>query len=54
MQKDWLDISINLRALLEEAVFLAPAISTFEVPFQKQQNGRAKPVVIALENAPLP
>ena len=29
-------------------------IASFEVPFQKRQNGRAKPIIIAPEDAPQP
>ncbi|MBT8459224.1 MAG: hypothetical protein KJN60_06130, partial [Boseongicola sp.] len=47
--KDRLLISVNLA---EPDAAYNPIPATFEIPFQKRQNGCAKPIIIAAENAP--
>lgn len=54
MLKGRLRTRINLHALLGSDVSCKPLIASFEVPFQKRQNGRAKPIVIVPEGAPQP
>jgi hypothetical protein len=51
-QKDLLVVTINLAALAEPDVAHTPIPATFEIPFQKRQNGCAKPIIIAADNAP--
>ena len=51
-QRDRLAVSINLTALAEPDATHTPIPATFEIPFQKRQNGCAKPIVIAAEHAP--
>ena len=48
-QRDLLYITVNLAALLEPEIPCDPIPATFEIPFQKRQNGRAKPIIIAPE-----
>lgn len=50
-QRDLLYITVNLAALLEPEIPCDPIPATFEIPFQKRQNGRAKPIIIAPEDA---
>jgi DNA invertase Pin-like site-specific DNA recombinase len=52
--KDRLRTRINLHRLLGSDVSCKPLIASFEVPFQKRQNGRAKPIIIVPEDAPQP
>ena len=47
-------VRINLGALLLAEKAQQPIYATFAVPFQKRQNGRAKPIVIAPRDAPQP
>lgn len=47
-------VSVNLAALLEEKDIQDPIPATLEIPFEKRQNGRAKPIVIAPENTSEP
>ncbi|SHK47062.1 Site-specific DNA recombinase [Shimia gijangensis] len=49
-----LQISVTLKALLEGSGTSGPLPATFEIPFIRRQNGRAKPIIIASENAPQP
>jgi hypothetical protein len=51
-QKDHLRISANLSVLAEPDADNNPILAVFDVQFQKRQNGRAKPVVIAANEAP--
>jgi DNA invertase Pin-like site-specific DNA recombinase len=51
-QRDRLVVSINLAVLLETASAHPPISATFEIPFQRRQNGCAKPIIIAAEDAP--
>ncbi len=51
-QKGHLRISLNLSAMIKTDSDSDPIIATFDVPFQKRQNGRAKPIVIAAKEAP--
>ncbi len=53
-QKDRLHVSVNLHALPGLGRALETLVASFEVPFQKRQNGRAKPIIIAPEGAPQP
>lgn len=53
-QKERLRIRINLHALLYLDQPCVPIPATFDVLFQKRQNGRAKPIVIAPNDAPQP
>ena len=47
-------IRLNLGALLSSQTTQQPIHTTFEVPFQERQNGRAKPIIVALPDAPQP
>lgn len=47
-------VRINLSAFFPAEVAQQPIHATFEVLFQKRQNGRAKPIVIAPPDAPQP
>ena len=49
VQKDRLQISVNLQALLEGGVSTDPTSVSFEIPFEMRQNGRANPIIIAAE-----
>ena len=49
---DRLRISVNLAGMLEPDAADNPILAAFEIPFQRRQNGRAKPIIIAAENAP--
>ena len=51
-QKDLLVVSINLAALAEPGAAHPPVPATFEIPFQRRQNGCARPIIIAAEHAP--
>ena len=51
-QEERLCVQINVHALLEEEVSCQPTITSFEVPFQKRLNGRAKSIVIVPKDAP--
>ncbi|MBS9718944.1 hypothetical protein ACFFUT_06920 [Pseudohalocynthiibacter aestuariivivens] len=51
-QTGMLHISINLAALLEPQIPCDPIPASFEIPFQKRQNSRAKLIVIAAKDAP--
>lgn len=53
-QRDMLQISVNLAALLEPETSGDPIPASFEIPFQTRQNGRAKPIVIAARDAAHP
>jgi hypothetical protein len=50
--KKRLVVSLNFAALAEPDATHTPISATFEIPFQKRQNGCAKPIVIAAEHAP--
>jgi site-specific DNA recombinase len=50
--KDRLVVSLNLAAITEPEAAQTPIPATFEIPFQKRQNGCAKPIIIAADNAP--
>ena len=50
--KDRLVVSLNLAAITEPEAAHTPIPATFEIPFQRRQNGCAKPIVIAAEHAP--
>ena len=50
--KDRLVVSLNLAAITEPETAHTPIPATFEIPFQKRQNGCAKPIIIAADNAP--
>ena len=50
--KDRLVVSLNLAAITEPEAAHTPIPATFEIPFQKRQNGCAKPIIIAADNAP--
>jgi site-specific DNA recombinase len=52
VQNDRLLISANLAAVAEPHAAYNPIPAAFEIPFQKRQNGRAKPIIIAADNAP--
>lgn len=54
VQKDRLQISVNLQALLEGDVSTDPTSASFEIPFEMRQNGRAKPIIIAAEDVQQP
>ena len=47
-------VRINLGAILPSEKAQRPIHATFEVPFQKRQHGRAKPIVIAPPGSPQP
>ena len=51
-QKNHLRVSVNLTAMVEPDVDSNPMLAAFDIPFQKRQNGRAKPIVIAAKEAP--
>tara|TARA_E500000081_G_C6006190_1_gene293554 strand:+ start:429 stop:674 length:246 start_codon:yes stop_codon:yes gene_type:complete len=40
-------VSLNLAAITEPEAAHKPIPATFEIPFQRRQNGCAKPIVIA-------
>ena len=50
--KDRLVVSLNLAAITEPEAAHTPIPATFQIPFQKRQNGCAKPIIIAADNAP--
>jgi site-specific DNA recombinase len=50
--KDRLVVSLNLAAITEPEAAHTPIPATFEIPFQRRQNGYAKPIIIAADNAP--
>lgn len=50
-QKDRVVVSLNLAALLAQDVTRSPIPAVLEIPFQKRQNGRAMPIVIATKDA---
>ena len=50
--KDRLVVSLNLAAITEPEAAHTPIPATFEIPFQRRQNGCAKPIIIAADNAP--
>ena len=52
--RDRLHIQIRLDALLEKQAKCDPIFARIETPFQKRQNGRAKPILIAPKDAPQP
>lgn len=54
VKNDLLRISVNLAQILEPDASRRPISAAFDIPFQKRQNGRAKPIVIAPDNAPQP
>ncbi|MBT8425525.1 MAG: hypothetical protein KJO67_11155, partial [Silicimonas sp.] len=47
-----LHVQLDLCALLSMETTLKPIHVSFEVPFHKRQNGRAKPIIIAPKDAP--
>ncbi|WP_246139423.1 recombinase family protein [Falsiphaeobacter marinintestinus] len=49
---DRLRISVNLAGMLEPDAADNPTLAAFEIPFQRRQNGRTKPIIITAENAP--
>ena len=49
-----LGISVNLAEILEPDASQGSMNATFEISYTKRQNGRAKPIIIALEDAPQP
>ncbi|MDG1094000.1 MAG: recombinase family protein [Paracoccaceae bacterium] len=51
-QTDRLCVSLNLARLLEPTESHNPVNASFDIPFQRRQNGRAKPIIIAAEDAP--
>ena len=51
-QKDHLRISANLSVIAEPDADNNPILAVFDIPFQRRQNGRAKPIVIAAKDAP--
>ena len=53
-QKGRLRIQVKLHALMGPDASHVPTIAAFDVPFQKRQNGRAKPMIIAPADAPRP
>ncbi|MEL6418669.1 MAG: hypothetical protein AAFQ55_08600 [Pseudomonadota bacterium] len=52
MPRDRLRTRINLHALSGSDVSRKSGVASFEVPFQKRQNGRAKPIILVPEDAP--
>jgi len=54
MLNDRLRTRIDLHRLLGSGLPCKPLIASFEVPFQKHQNGRAKPIIKVRESAPQP
>jgi site-specific DNA recombinase len=52
IQRDRLVVSVNLAAFEERDAAHIPIPATFDIPFQKRQTGRAKPIVISAEGAP--
>ena len=50
--KDRLVVSLNLAAITEPEAAHTPIPANFEIPFQRRQNGCAKPIVIAAEQVP--
>jgi site-specific DNA recombinase len=50
--KKRLVVSLNLAAITEPEAAHTPIPATFEIPFQRRQNGCAKPIIIAADNAP--
>ncbi|SLN54761.1 hypothetical protein PEL8287_02940 [Roseovarius litorisediminis] len=54
VKKGQLGVKINLGALLSSEAAQQPIPTTLEVPFQKRQSGRAKPIVIAPPDATQP
>jgi site-specific DNA recombinase len=51
-QKDRLCVLVNLAGMVVTDADHTPVLAAFEIPFQKRQNGRAKPIVIAAKDAP--
>ncbi|WP_137702213.1 recombinase family protein [Marimonas lutisalis] len=51
VQEDRLCIQLNLHMLLDPNATCAPIAANIEAPYQKSQNGRARPIVIAPEGA---
>jgi site-specific DNA recombinase len=51
---DRLCISVNLAGMLEPDAADNPILAAFEIPFQRRQNGRAKPIIITPKDAPQP
>tara|TARA_R110002049_G_scaffold160202_1_gene325222 strand:+ start:1020 stop:2705 length:1686 start_codon:yes stop_codon:yes gene_type:complete len=51
VQKDHLRVSANLSVLAEPDADENSMLAAFDIPFQKRQNGRAKPIVIAAKDA---
>ncbi len=47
-------VRLDLGALQKTEETMLPISAAFEVPFQKRQNGRAKPIIIAPPDAPQP
>ncbi|WP_299754938.1 recombinase family protein [uncultured Boseongicola sp.] len=45
-------VSLNFAALAKPEAAHTPIPAIFEIPFQRRQNGCAKPIIIAAENAP--
>ena len=51
-QQDRLCVFVNLTALVEQDADSNPKLAAFDIPFQRHQNGRAKPIVIVAKEAP--
>ena len=49
--KDRLVVSLSLAAITVPEAAHTPIPATFEIPFQRRQNGCAKPIIIAADNA---
>ena len=54
VRKDRLCILVNLSRLLGPDATHNPVTVSYDIPFQRRQNGRAKPIIIAAEDAPQP
>ncbi|NNE89320.1 MAG: recombinase family protein, partial [Silicimonas sp.] len=54
VRKSQLSVQVNLSALQASGTSWQPIYATFKVPFNKRQNGRAKPIFIAPPDAPQP
>jgi DNA invertase Pin-like site-specific DNA recombinase len=50
-QRDRLVVSMNLAVLAELDIARTPIPAAFDIPFQRRQNGRAKPIFIAAKDA---
>ncbi|WP_127115203.1 recombinase family protein [Shimia sediminis] len=52
--QDRLQVSMNLASMLGNENTREPVPASFEIPFERRQNGRAKPIVIAPHNTANP